>query len=175
MTPLGGERRRDRMETGGSVGRAPRAMEPRDRRSACARHDGRAADRALRREGRRAAPAGWPRAVRSAPRPRAQGSTRLRDRPRHQQLFRPLAPGRGDGRGPGSRRVLAGRVIVRHAGEIVADHPLCEERRQWITDRAHLAGLVGAGPIREAPTSAASPPALLRPLAEYEAVAGGRW
>ena len=47
--------------------------------------------------------------------------------------------------------VLAGRVIVRHAGEVVADHPLCEGRRQWITDRAHLAGLVGAGPTQEAP------------------------
>ena len=70
--------------------------------------------------------------------------------------------------------VLAGRVIVRHAGEVVADHPLCEGRRQWITDRAHLAGLVGAGPTREAPAST-SPPALLRPLAEYEAVAGGGW
>ena len=71
--------------------------------------------------------------------------------------------------------VLAGRVIVRHAGKIVADHPLCEGRRQWTTDPAHLAGLVGAGPTREAPASSASPPALLRPLAEYEAVAGGRW
>lgn len=70
---------------------------------------------------------------------------------------------------------LAGRVIVRHAGEIVADHPLCEGRRQWTTDRAHLAGLVGAGPTREAPASSAPPPALLRPLAEYEAVAGGGW
>jgi hypothetical protein len=71
--------------------------------------------------------------------------------------------------------VLAGRVIVRHAGEVVADHPLCEGRRQWITDRKHLAGLVGAGPTREAPAPSTSPPALLRPLAEYEAVAGGRW
>ena len=47
-------------------------------------------------------------------------------------------------------------------------------RRQWITDRAHLAGLVGAGPTREAPASTPLP-ALLRPLAEYEAVAGGGW
>ena len=70
--------------------------------------------------------------------------------------------------------VVAGRVIVRHAGEVVADHPLCAGRRQWITDRAHLAGLVGAGPTREAPASTPLP-ALLRPLAEYEAVAGGGW
>jgi hypothetical protein len=71
--------------------------------------------------------------------------------------------------------VLAGRVIVRHAGEVVADHPVCEGRRQRIDDRAHLAGLVGAGPVKEAPPPATPPAALLRPLAEYEAVAGGSW
>ena len=71
--------------------------------------------------------------------------------------------------------VLAGRVIVRHAGEVVADHPVCEGRRQRTDDRAHLAGLVGAGPVKEAPPSSTPSPALLRPLAEYEAVAGGSW
>ncbi|ESZ54498.1 hypothetical protein X727_33415 [Mesorhizobium sp. L103C119B0] len=34
--------------------------------------------------------------------------------------------------------VLGGRVIVRHAGEVVADHALCRGRRQRIVDRAHL-------------------------------------
>lgn len=71
--------------------------------------------------------------------------------------------------------VLAGRVVVRHAGEVVADHPLCNGRRQRITDRAHLAGLVGADPIQARAPVAVPPPALLRPLAEYEAVAGGGW
>jgi hypothetical protein len=71
--------------------------------------------------------------------------------------------------------VLAGRVVVRHAGEVVADHPVCEGRRQRITDRAHFVGVAGAGPIREAPIAPSPPPALLRSLAEYEAVAGGRW
>jgi transposase len=71
--------------------------------------------------------------------------------------------------------VFAGRVIVRHAGEVVADHPLCDGRRQRITDRAHLAGLVGADPIRARAPLAVPPPALLRPLAEYEAVVGGGW
>lgn len=71
--------------------------------------------------------------------------------------------------------VLAGRVIVRHAGAVVADHALCEGRRQWITDRSHLAGLVGTGPFRETPAAQSPPSALLRPLAEYEAVAGGGW
>ena len=70
--------------------------------------------------------------------------------------------------------VLGGRVIVRHAGEVVADHAQCEGRRQRVIERTHLAGLVGTGPAR-APMPPASPPALLRPLAEYEAVVGGAW
>lgn len=70
--------------------------------------------------------------------------------------------------------VLGGRIVIRHAGEVVADHPQCEGRRQRIIDRAHLAGLVGA---MTAHTVAApiAPPALLRPLAEYEAAVGGAW
>ncbi|MBM6584463.1 IS21 family transposase [Microvirga sp. BT689] len=72
--------------------------------------------------------------------------------------------------------VLGGRVIVRHAGEVVADHALCRGRRQRIVERAHLAGVVGAaGPVRSAPTGIVVPPALLRPLAEYEALVGGGW
>jgi transposase len=72
--------------------------------------------------------------------------------------------------------VLGGRVIVRHAGEVVADHALCRGRRQRIVERAHLSGVVGAaGPVRSAPTDVTSPPALLRPLAEYEALVGGGW
>ncbi len=73
--------------------------------------------------------------------------------------------------------VQGGRVIVRHAGAVVADHPLCAGRRQRIVDRAHLEGVVGAsGPVRSEPKlTATPPPALLRPLAEYEAVAGGGW
>ena len=72
--------------------------------------------------------------------------------------------------------VLGGRVIVRHAGQVVADHPVCAGRRQRIVDRTHLAGVVGAaGLVRQSPTLPASPPELLRPLAEYEAVTGGGW
>jgi hypothetical protein len=73
--------------------------------------------------------------------------------------------------------VQGGRVIVRHAGAVVADHPLCEGRRQRIVDRVHLAGVVGAArAVQPEPALAAMPPpALLRPLAEYEALAGGRW
>jgi transposase len=72
--------------------------------------------------------------------------------------------------------VLGGRVIVRHAGEVVADHALCRGRRQRIVERAHLSGVVGAaGPVRSAPVDLGPPPALLRPLAEYEALVGGGW
>lgn len=71
--------------------------------------------------------------------------------------------------------VLAGRVIVRHAGEVIADHPMCEGRRQRVMDRAHLAGLVGTGLVRAATSPPIPSPALLRPLSEYEAVVGGGW
>ncbi|QRM29049.1 hypothetical protein [Microvirga sp. VF16] len=41
---------------------------------------------------------------------------------------------------------------------------------------AHLAGVVGAaGPARSAPTDIVVAPALLRPLAEFEALVGGGW
>lgn len=70
--------------------------------------------------------------------------------------------------------VLGGRVIVRHAGNVVADHPQCDGRRQRIMDKAHLLGLVGTSAARSLP-NCDPPPALLRPLAEYEAVAGGAW
>jgi hypothetical protein len=70
--------------------------------------------------------------------------------------------------------VCAGRVVVRHAGAVVADHALCEGRRERIVDRRHLIGVAGvAGPVR-APQLKESPD-LLRPLAEYEAVVGGGW
>lgn len=71
--------------------------------------------------------------------------------------------------------VLGGRVIVRHAGQVVADHALCSRRRQRIVDRTHFIGVAGAdGPVRtELPITDA--PTLLRPLAEYEAAVGGGW
>ncbi|WP_424540569.1 Mu transposase domain-containing protein, partial [Sinorhizobium medicae] len=71
--------------------------------------------------------------------------------------------------------VLAGRVIIRHAGQVVADHALCQGRRQRIVDRFHFVGVTGAeGSVRTAPLEM-PPAALLRPLAEYEAVVGGGW
>lgn len=46
---------------------------------------------------------------------------------------------------------LAGRVIVRHAGGVVADLLVREGYRQPVADKAHLTGSVGACPIRELP------------------------
>ncbi|MCY1740857.1 IS21 family transposase [Ensifer sp. SL37] len=71
--------------------------------------------------------------------------------------------------------VLAGRVVIRHAGQVVADHSQCRGRRQRIVDRAHFVGVAGfEGPVRKEAIEIA-PAALLRPLAEYEAVVGGGW
>jgi transposase len=78
--------------------------------------------------------------------------------------------------------VAAGTVRIRHGTTEVAAHAQAEGRHQRVTERAHLEGVAGRdGPVRRAAieTSAAldpsSPPSLLRPLAEYEAVAGGRF
>jgi hypothetical protein len=74
-------------------------------------------------------------------------------------------------------RVTVGNETLRiyHGGREVAAHAELEGRHGRVVDDAHLAGLVGA---KERPTGlvlsarAAPPPALLRPLAEYEAAAG---
>ncbi len=77
--------------------------------------------------------------------------------------------------------VTAETVQVTHAGIEVARHPRSADRRGRFTDRAHFEGVAGAagGVVREdAEAAEAAPipaPALLRPLAEYEAVAGGAW
>jgi transposase len=73
-------------------------------------------------------------------------------------------------------------VIVLHGEQEVARHPLSAGRRQRVIERTHLIGIVGA---TSRPTATAVtlpdhpiPPqqnSLLRPLAEYEAVAGGAW
>lgn len=74
--------------------------------------------------------------------------------------------------------VAAGLVRLRHGTQEVAVHKLAEGRRQRILDPVHLAGVAGTGgravPV---PAGTAAPPAppsvLARPLAEYEALAGG--
>lgn len=78
--------------------------------------------------------------------------------------------------------VAAGTVRVRHGGREVAVHEQSQGRRLRIVDSAHLEGVAGRdGAVRRpqigSPASPASSPApaLLRPLAEYEAAIGGRF
>ena len=81
--------------------------------------------------------------------------------------------------------VTAGTVRVTHAGTEVACHRRSAGRRGRIVDRAHFEGVAGAagrvarivrlpgsGEHEEMPVPV---PTLLRPLAEYEAAAGGAW
>ena len=78
--------------------------------------------------------------------------------------------------------VAAGEVRIRHGSREVAVHAQAQGRRQRVIDRAHLDGVAGRDgavrqrvieqpPIDQPPP----PPALLRPLAEYEAITGGRF
>jgi len=67
-------------------------------------------------------------------------------------------------------------VRIHHGGREVAVHAELKGRHGRIVDDAHLAGLVGTRerPVHLAPPrSPPAPAALLRPLAEYEAVVGG--
>ncbi len=75
--------------------------------------------------------------------------------------------------------VAAGFVRIRHGTSEVAAHRQAEGRRNRIIDWAHLCGVAVGGragdPRRPAETPSAERPApsLLRPLADYEAAAGG--
>ena len=76
--------------------------------------------------------------------------------------------------------VTAEMVRITHAGIEVAHHRRSGGSRGRITDRTHFDGVAGAAGrvIREGATVDDAPvetPTLLRPLAEYEAVAGGAW
>jgi hypothetical protein len=84
--------------------------------------------------------------------------------------------------------ITAEALRISHAGRDVATHRRQSGRRQRAIDPAHFEGVAGsrvwagqdltvAAANDAAPTSAASPASsiLLRPLAEYEAAAGGGW
>jgi hypothetical protein len=74
-------------------------------------------------------------------------------------------------------RIVDEALRVLRAGVEVARHAVSAGRRQGVIDPAHLAGVVGApkGVSPRAEAVAVPAPALLRPLAEYEAIAGGGW
>ena len=81
-----------------------------------------------------------------------------------------------------SVQVGDGQIRIHHAGIEVACHDKRLGRRERAVDRAHLHGIVPCrpDPARDTDIGAAAPmmPAgieLLRPLAEYEQVAGGSW
>ncbi|MBE0529583.1 MAG: hypothetical protein IH626_02070 [Rhodospirillales bacterium] len=67
----------------------------------------------------------------------------------------------------------AERVVIRHAGNVVAEHAEGAGRKQRIVDRRHFLGIAGQAERHPAPTSAEPPPDLLRPLCEYERLVGG--
>lgn len=75
--------------------------------------------------------------------------------------------------------VGAGSLRVLHAGREVAVHAELKGRHGRVTDDAHLTGIAGTKtrPIcimtEPEATAPEAPPALLRPLAEYEAAIGG--
>ena len=71
--------------------------------------------------------------------------------------------------------VAEGRIRVSYAGQEIAVHAVTAGRRQRIVDAAHLHGMAGtARPAPDVPVAEAMP-SLLRPLAEYEQLAGGGW
>ena len=75
-------------------------------------------------------------------------------------------------------QVSDAQVRIFHGGTTVAHPPYCEGRRQRCLAPTHLAGVVGAaspGHRQALITTEPVAPALLRPLAEYEAVTGGGW
>jgi len=74
--------------------------------------------------------------------------------------------------------VCGGQVRVSYAGQEVAVHAQTAGRRQRIVDPTHFHGVAGvARPVGGVVSASTAPlqPALLRPLAEYERVAGGGW
>ena len=77
--------------------------------------------------------------------------------------------------------VAGGRVSIRHRGDEVASHGEAIGRRQRVIAAGHLAGIISRPPLVMVEPPAGSLPAviaepeLLRPLSEYEQVAGGSW
>lgn len=74
-------------------------------------------------------------------------------------------------------QIAGGRVRIEHAGDEVALHGECTGlRRQRVVDPAHSEGVAGfRAPVRcgVASSETTVAPTLLRPLVEYEELAGG--
>ena len=66
----------------------------------------------------------------------------------------------------------AGRIRIFHAGRQVAEHAERIGRRERSVLAEHFMSVAGAQPVK---AMAATANELLRPLAEYAAVAGGSW
>ncbi|MDO3376808.1 IS21 family transposase [Geoalkalibacter halelectricus] len=80
-----------------------------------------------------------------------------------------------------SVQIAETELVVFQGTQEVARHPVCAGRRQRVINPSHLVGIVGMAPralVASDPPDLPRPPQpspLLRPLAEYEAVAGGAW
>ena len=74
--------------------------------------------------------------------------------------------------------IADGVVRIAHGGRLVATHEERSGRRERVIDPAHFAGVTGLREKVQAPVApelATAIPALLRPLADYEAAVGGGW
>jgi transposase len=71
------------------------------------------------------------------------------------------------------------RVRIFHGGQLVAEHAEASGQHRRLTDPTHFVGVNGVGGSVRRPvapeTATMPPPELLRPLLEYEQLAGGRW
>lgn len=70
--------------------------------------------------------------------------------------------------------VSAGRVRISHQGRQVGEHIEAGPRAR-IVDPAHFRGVAGYGGRARFAGAGEAPDSIARPLADYEAIAGGRW
>jgi len=94
----------------------------------------------------------------------APSLSRRHDRARYQRLQCAMAA---------DRRVAGNRISIRHRGVEIAAHAETTGRRQRVAVAGHLAGI--GRRQSDTPSDTEPEPELLRPLSEYERVAGGSW
>lgn len=70
--------------------------------------------------------------------------------------------------------VSAGRVRISHQGRQVGEHIEAGSRAR-IVDPAHFRGVAGYGGRVSFADAGEASDSIIRPLADYEAIAGGRW